>query len=155
MPSCDMCGSQGKLVRALIEGTELNVCQQCAKFGKVLKIPVTFVKKQVIVKQPKPEPLEIIVSDYNSIIKKKREELGITQEELAIKIAERESIINKVEAGQMEPSISLAKKLEKLLEVKLIEVFEDKGGALSTKTKTAEFTIGDSIILKRRKAKGK
>lgn len=152
MPSCDMCGQSGKLFRALIEGTEMRVCQNCSKFGKILANPVTFVKKKVIVEKPsRPEPVEMIVEGYSELIKKRRGELGLTQEELAMKIAERESIIQKAEAGQTEPSISLARKLERFLGIKLVEQYEDKGGALSTKSKSAEFTIGDVVKIRQRK----
>ena len=152
MPSCDVCGAEGRLVKALIEGTELNVCQNCAKFGKILKAPVMFVKKGAVIKhEQKPEPLEIIVPDYSTLIRKKREEMGLTQEDFAKKIAEKESIMQKIEAGQMEPSINIAKKLERFLNIKLVEQYDEKGVALSAKGKTAEFTIGDAIKLKQRK----
>ena len=152
MPSCDMCGAQGKLFRVLVEETEMHVCQQCSKFGKILANPVTFVKKHVVVEKPaRPDPVEMIVEGYSEMIKKKREELGLTQEELAKKIAERESMIQKAEAGQAEPSISLARKLEKFLAIRLVEQYEDKGGSLSTKSKSAEFTIGDMVRIKQGK----
>ena len=152
MPSCDMCGAQGKLFRVLVEETEMHVCQQCSKFGKILANPVTFVKKKVVVEKPaRPEPVEMIVEGYGEMIRKRRGELGLTQEELAMKIAERESIIQKIEAGQIEPPISLARKLEKFLSITLVEKYEDKGGALSTKSKSAEFTIGDVVKIKQRK----
>ena len=37
MSLCDMCGKETDLVVALIEGTELNVCRECGKFGKILR----------------------------------------------------------------------------------------------------------------------
>jgi putative transcription factor len=151
MPSCDMCGTQGKLFRVLIESTEMQVCQNCSKFGKILANPVTFVKKNVVQKPARPELVEIIVEGYNDIIKSKRMEMGLTQEELANKMAERESILQKVEAGQIEPPIAFARKLEKFMGIKLVEQYEDKGGALSTKSKSAEFTIGDMVKIKQRK----
>ncbi|MBU0535832.1 MAG: TIGR00270 family protein [Nanoarchaeota archaeon] len=153
MPSCDMCGAEGKLVRSLIEGTELNVCKDCSKFGKTLASPVMFFKKQQIVKESKPELLEIIVAGCSRIIKQKREQMGITQEDLAKKIAEKESIIQKIESGQTEPSLSVARKLEKFFNILLVEAYDEKGGAMSTKRKTAEFTIGDAIKIKHTKVK--
>ncbi|MBD3313307.1 TIGR00270 family protein [Candidatus Woesearchaeota archaeon] len=153
MPSCDMCGAEGKLVRALVEGTELNVCSGCAKFGKAIPSPVRFVKKQKEVREQKPESLDIIVPEYSRIIRKKREEAGISQDDLAKKIAEKQSVIQKVESGQMEPSINLAKKLENFFKIRLIEKYDEKGGALSTKRKTAEFTIGDAIRVKQKGTK--
>ena len=122
MPSCDVCGAEGRLVRALIEGTELNVCQNCAKFGKILKAPVMFVKKGAVIKhEQKPEPLEIIVPDYSTLIRKKREEMGLTQEDFAKKINEKISVIHNLESGKLEPSIDLARKLERSLGIRLVE----------------------------------
>src|SRR3990167_6073772 len=37
MPSCDMCGKEGAGAIALIEGVELTVCQNCARFGKITR----------------------------------------------------------------------------------------------------------------------
>ncbi len=146
MPSCDMCGAEGKLVRASVEGTELNVCSSCAKFGKVMKKPVTFLKNKNVVRETaREEKPEIIVPDYSSLIKKKREERGMKQEELARAIAEKESLIHKIEAGQTEPSISLARKLERFLKITLVKEFEGTDGTLPSKTKTQEFTIGDLV----------
>ena len=34
---CDLCGKEDELYLALIEGTELNVCKNCSKFGKIIK----------------------------------------------------------------------------------------------------------------------
>ena len=33
---CDMCGSEKNLVRAEIEGSEMVVCEECARFGNTL-----------------------------------------------------------------------------------------------------------------------
>ena len=35
--NCDMCGKSGDIHVALVEGTELNVCDNCARFGKILR----------------------------------------------------------------------------------------------------------------------
>ena len=47
---CDLCGSEKNLVRAEVEGTDLVVCEDCAKFGNVLgpiKEEVEEVKEKV------------------------------------------------------------------------------------------------------------
>ena len=33
---CDMCGNEGRLVRASIEGSEMTVCNGCARYGKII-----------------------------------------------------------------------------------------------------------------------
>ena len=35
--SCEMCGKQGEIFLAEVEGTTLNVCGRCAQFGRVIK----------------------------------------------------------------------------------------------------------------------
>lgn len=83
-----MCGSEGKLYQAVIEDAELNVCHECSKFGKVIGVvKQNEVDKEVlkVSKEPKIEIMEIIVQDYAEKIRKKRESLGLKQEELAKK----------------------------------------------------------------------
>ena len=149
---CDMCGSPGKLYKAVIEGAELIVCHECSKFGKVISIvkeeEAGGIKAAATGKQePETEKIDIIVSDYAEKIRKKRESLGLKQEEFAKKINEKESLIQKIESGHFEPSIGLAKKIGSFLKIKLIEEHEEvyehqKAAKLDT------FTIGDFIKIK-------
>lgn len=155
---CDMCGSEGNLVRANVEGTILNVCNGCAKYGNIVRdnnspkrpFNPNFKKKKsrLVEKEPEIELIEVIVSNYSNKIKNKREELGIKQKDLAIKLAERESIVQKIESGHFEPSLKLAKKLEKYLKIKLIEEIEDKKDKVFIKSANKAMTIGDLIKIK-------
>ena len=129
---CDLCGATKNLVRAKIEGTELIVCQECAKFGTVLgpiKTKQEKAKKRKKEKQTiKPsteEEILIINPNYPTIIKKAREKLGLKQSEFAKLIREKESVVHKLETGELEPSIKLAKKLEHILKIKLIEQYHE------------------------------
>ncbi|RLE45089.1 TIGR00270 family protein [Candidatus Woesearchaeota archaeon] len=129
---CDLCGATKNLVRAKIEGTELIVCQECAKFGTVLgpiKTKQEKAKKRKKEKQTiKPsteEEILIINPNYPTIIKKAREKLGLKQSEFAELIKEKESVVHKLETGELEPSIKLAKKLEHILKIKLIEQYHE------------------------------
>jgi len=127
-----MCGRSSKdLVRAEIEGVEMIVCKDCARFGKILGHvkKKTFEKK---IQQPKKmiqpkieEEVLVIRSDYPSVIKKAREKLGMKQSEFAKLLKEKESVIHKLETGEIEPSIGLARKLEKVLKVRLIEKYQE------------------------------
>lgn len=145
MGTCDLCGKNAELFKAKVEDTLLTVCKSCGKFGKVLEPVVS--SKQVIkevVKPRKYEIVEVIVPDYSTIIRKAREKQGLTQKDFARKLNEKESFIQKVETGRLEPSISTAKKLEVLLNVKLIEQVEEPITALK-KTSSKPLTIGDVI----------
>ena len=144
-----MCGSEGKLYRALIEDAKLNVCHECSKFGKVIAI----VKQDDEIesqkrKEPETEVMQIIVDNYAEKIRKKRESLGLKQEEFAKKINEKESLIQKIESGHFDPSLGLAKKIGNFLKIKLIEEHEERHEP-HAKTKTGAFTIGDFIKIKK------
>ena len=151
MANCEICGKEDELYDTLIEGTRLNVCSKCSKFGKVMKKQVT--KEERVIKTRKIEEkksgietVELINPNYSELIKKKREQLGLKQIELAKKIAEKESLIHKLESGHVEPSVAVARKLEKFLGIKLIREEEIK--KMQLKTKSENLTIGDIIDVK-------
>lgn len=147
---CDMCGSPGKMFKTIVEGTELSVCQECSRFGKVVGVIEQSIAKPIAKtksKEPETEVMELLVEDYAEKIRKKRESLGLNQEEFAKKLNEKESLIQKIESGHFEPSIGLAKRIGKILQLKLVEEYEEKHDAVS-KSKTDSFTIGDFIKIK-------
>ena len=57
-------------------------------------------------------------------IRKKREELGLSQKELAEKSGITQSFLCDIEQGRSKPSIDVAIKLAKVLKVKDIKFFE-------------------------------
>ena len=59
------------------------------------------------------EPSYEVSEDFNTIIRVAREKKGWSREELAKKIYEKVSVINRIESGKMVPDIKLARKLEK------------------------------------------
>ncbi|RLE47070.1 TIGR00270 family protein [Candidatus Woesearchaeota archaeon] len=149
MPTCELCGKKAELVTAIIENTEMNVCKQCSKYGKIIKKPkqAKKIKEQKEKTKEKPEIIETIATDYSQKIRNTREKLGLTQKEFAEKLHEKESIIQKMETGHFTPSLSTARKLEKALKIKLIEEIEDKAQTTKKREKK-ELTIGDIIKIK-------
>ena len=151
---CDLCGTETEnLFRAVVEGTELNVCKDCAKYGKVVeKKPVRAIEeKEEYAKkpaEPEREIIQVIVPDFAQRIKKKRESLGLKQKDFAKKISEKESLVHNLETGSFKPSISLATKLERFLKIKLIEEYEE-GHQKGSKTEADGFTIGDLVKVKK------
>jgi len=144
---CEMCGSEGNLFKTIIEEAQLNVCHECSRFGKVIGIieqkePEVSAKRKNIDSQP--EVMQIITENYTQKIREKRESLGLTQKELAKKISEKESLIQKIESGHFEPPLSLAKKIEKFLKVKLMEEYKDDHEKQAG-VKIDSFTIGDFV----------
>ena len=151
---CDLCGSEERLFRTWIEGTELSVCKKCAGFGKILgpvkeDIKVEEKKAAKIEKEVFPDMIEIITPSFTKKIRKKREELGLNQKEFAKKISEKESIVHKMETGEFTPSIDAAKKLEKILGIKLIEEYEEEHDK-AAKGSSRELTVGDLIKIKKK-----
>ena len=160
---CDICSSSDKTYKVEIEGTILNVCDKCASFGKVLakvKPEMAEKKKKKLEKavaleaeakaRKETETVQIITPNYSALIKNARERMGMKQEELAKKIAEKESVIHKLESGGMVPGIPLARKLEKFLRISIVEniEMEPEASASDKKEISGGLTIGDMIRIK-------
>ena len=151
--NCDLCGKvEERLYKTLIEGVELSVCPACSKFGKVIAPVKRYTPKEqhrmAEKAESREEKIELLVEDYAEVIKKKREAVGLTQKDFALRINEKESTIHNIETGTLEPALSLAKKLEKILGVKLIEEHLEKHEAFK-KRKEEGFTFGDFIRVKK------
>ncbi len=146
MAVCELCGRDTQLFTAVVEGSELNVCQSCGRFGNLVRKPMTRAFKAPISKAV--EPVEVVVSDYAQRVRIAREKSGLTQKDFARMLNEKESIIHKIENGQFVPPISLAKKLEKLLKIKLVEV-EQEEKAEAVRKGSGPLTIGDIIKIKK------
>jgi|SaaInlStandDraft_4_1057021.scaffolds.fasta_scaffold64806_2 uncharacterized protein (TIGR00270 family) len=145
--TCEMCGSENGLTKALVEGVELTVCNNCAAFGK--KVPrinknISRVSRGYTTpRKPEREIIQVVMPNFSTIIRQKREKMGLKQMELAKYLAERESLIHKMESGSITPSLELARKLEKQLSIVLVETKEIKSQDLKIDSK--KLTIGDLI----------
>ena len=164
--TCDMCGKDDRLVKVLIEGTELNVCKNCSKYGtkapkskeeRIAEVQNIIAKKGR--KQYFQKEKDFINPDFVNIIKKKRQSLSITIEQLAKKMMEKESVISSIERGR-QPSVNLAKKFERQLNIKLVEQysenFSDEKEELDENksfNKNSIPTVGSMIKIKIRKKK--
>jgi len=148
MSVCDLCGKETNLFKAKIEGVELTVCRACGKFGQVFK-PASTIKPALkkIIKIEEPEFMESVVSNFAKLIRNAREKQGLTIEEFSKKLNERESFVQKLEQGKLEPSIDTARKLENLLKIKLVEEIVEKMNVFKGK-KSGPLTIGDLIKFK-------
>ena len=154
--NCDLCGKvEDNLVKASIEGVELDVCQNCGKFGKVI-VPIhrpspkeqhRQFQKQTKVNE-KEEKTELLVENYAELIKKKRESMRLSQKDFASKANEKESTIHHIETGKLEPNLALARKLGRLLGIKIIEEYSETNEPVKTK-KSNGFTLGDFIRVKK------
>ena len=148
-----MCGSKTKLFITEIESSQMNVCRDCSKFGKIIaevKEPEKPKKIKEIIEDagPQTEILQVIVEGYAQKIKNAREKLNLDQKDFAKKINEKQAVIHKIETGSFEPGMSLARKLEKFLKIKLVEQHEEIHEK-TKQTKSDDFTIGDFINIKK------
>lgn len=148
---CDLCGkSMEDFFKIKTEGTILNVCESCSGHGEIIQEVKAVIedppKKEIFQKPPKPEIVEELVEGYQEKIKKKREKLGLKQEDFAKKINEKESILQKVESGHFIPSLKLATKIENFLGIKLIEEVEEEKMIINRDKSDGEgFTLGDFV----------
>lgn len=145
MAACDLCGKDTQLFSAIVEGSRLNVCSACGSYGKVLKKQVVFKKNPVAEKAP--EPVEVVVSNYAKLIRESREKRNLTQKDFARFLNEKESVVQKLENGVLVPPLSMAKKLEKLLRIKLVEIEEES--AVPPNKGSGPLTIGDILNIKK------
>jgi len=157
---CEMCGMpiEGKPYRVIVEGTEMIVCERCYRSIKAKAAPVqskpakekskSSLKKQKDTTKRKVVEYEI-VEDYAKRIKEARERLGMSREELGMKVGEGENVIKRIELGRLEPDMELAKKLEKVLGIKLIRKVEYEEATEASKPQTDDLTLGDIVVIRR------
>ncbi|MDI6724148.1 MAG: multiprotein bridging factor aMBF1 [Methanobacterium sp.] len=149
---CEICGKKiiGKPMKTKIESSTMLTCNACAKFGKVQREPPKLRKHRPVRRKPRfEEPSHEILEDYNVIIREAREKKGWSREDLAEKIYEKASVINRLESGKMVPDIKLARKLERILNIKLMEKLEDVIPDDVGPSARRGATIGDIARIKR------
>ncbi len=95
---CEICGTdiKGNPIRVTVEGTVLDVCGKCARYGKPsdkwtpVSRKMSPSEKVVVIHKPRRDAFDRleceINQDYAQVIRKARESKGLTIEELASKI---------------------------------------------------------------------
>jgi len=154
-----MCGLNAEMLYVIsLEGSDLKVCKGCSSYGKIKTIiePVVKEKKKKKLEKerfekPEIELIQMVVSNYSVLVKNARERKGLKQKEIAKLINEKESVIHKIESGNLKPSIKLAEKLERFFRIKLIEQHEEIHASKTKKAEAGEgLTIGDMIKIKKK-----
>ncbi len=158
---CEVCGRKihNNPTRAIIEGAKLTVCIECSKHGKIITedewelerntkqktpvhIPVFIPRKKPV--EARVDITQEIVEGFDVKIRQAREKLGLSHEDLAKKLNEKESVLRKLETGKMTPNNLLVTKLEHALKIKLlIPISEEKITQGIPKTPNRELTLGD------------
>ncbi len=143
---CELCGRYGKLKEVIIEGSRLLVCEKCASLGKEVKsLDNSGSRSSFGMFVREKEKIVDIVPGFGKKIKNAREKLSLTQEELAKKLMVKSSLIAKLEREEIKPDEDLAKKIEKLLKIKIIEEYtiEIEKKSEDNEKKDVALTIGD------------
>jgi putative transcription factor len=138
MAECELCGSRATK-RAKVEGSILDVCDECVKFGD--EVPRIEIKRKKRIAQHLGSE-DVLVRDFHKIIRRSRENRKLTQAELAKKLKEKLSVVKRVEDG-WQPPAKLVEKIEKFFNIKLREKVEDN--VQNKKTESKKLTIGDVV----------
>ena len=141
---CELCGAPDANRKAEIEGAVLNVCANCVNLGKEMATVKMIERPKPKIRMPSSMDYDL-KDNFGSLIRKSREKKGLTQEELAAKIKEKHSIIKQIEHG-WEPPLAVIRKLEKYLNINLIEASAESD--YKTKAKRESLTLGDIAELK-------
>lgn len=149
MPDCEICGKYTEEVfQVLVEGSKMNVCNNCSGSGKFLgQVREAPVKKETVIEEDAPD-IEI-VDNYGVLIRDARERKGYTQEEFAKKINESFSLLQKIELEKIQPNERAAEKIEKVLGIKIYQLVKRQSMEM-TKKKTT-LTMADVIKIKEKK----
>jgi len=133
---CELCGKETTRTDPVqIEGTTLCVCKDCSKFGDHAKQGTKEQPSKIIIQSRlenrerrmkskdvyEAETVNELADDYPERIRHAREQHGWKQEEMAQKMSEKLSLVQKVERGDIKPDDALVKKLEKTLGISLME----------------------------------
>ncbi len=162
---CELCGAKARVLKNVrIEGANLQVCPQCEHYGVEVAQPRTSQNK---ISSPGKRPASTapvtqatrkrrdmfdmiegeIVDDYGDRIKHARMERGWTQKDLAMELMVRELLIKKIENNDLIPEDDIRQKLEKALDIRLIDIPEDEREKQRQQKMVP--TLGDVISIKK------
>jgi putative transcription factor len=160
--NCDICGREivGAAFRVRVEGAKMLVCSSCQHLGKPYQDDTPYPTRQPrpgTLRMPKAthrrapelprgmEELEV-ADDYSQLVLRHRMKAGLSQEELAKRVKEKLSVIQKIETGKMAPDTRLCRELEHELRIKLLVPRTET--ATPKMKRPAEVTLGDIIRIK-------
>ncbi len=164
-----MCGSdQASLKTVKVEGAELQLCDDCAEFGTEVRTESTSSastkystssssgsnssrssgssssSSSKTRRRDMFDDMDEIATDYDDRIRQARESRGLSQEELAQSLNEKASLIRKLERGDIMPPDSVRKKIERKLDISLVEGESDDDSEWSGGGSTTT-TLGDVV----------
>lgn len=135
------------------------VCSRCQRLGKPYEeetraagTPSRGITLPRVVRKKAPElPKGMeeldLVEDYAVRVRQERMKRGLAQEELARRVKEKLSVIQKIETGRITPDTRLCRALEHELRIKLLVPRKEATDVPMIGTR-AEVTLGDIIRIK-------
>lgn len=152
----------GQAFKVKVEGAKMLVCRDCEGLGTPYQEALTIPKPRpnfargavrlprLQARRPVELPKEIeeldIAENFSDLVRRKRMKLGWSQEELAGKIREKLSVIQKIETGKITPNTQLCRQLQHELKVKLL--VPRKETPSPKMSAPAEVTLGDIVKIK-------
>ena len=91
-----------------------------------------------------------MIENYNTAVRNAREAKNWSREDLGKKINERVSVINRIESGKMTPDNKLTKKLEKALNITLLEKVNEVDLNQFINNSSGERTLANVVKIKRK-----
>ena len=164
--NCEICGREitGQAFKVKVEGAKMLVCEKCQRLGqpyveetlprqlRPATRPVTLAPSTATQTRRRTAglPKEVdeldLAEDYPDLVRSQRMKIGISQEELAKRVKEKLSVIQKIETGKIDPDMRLCRELEHELKVKLL--VPRKEAAVPKTTEHSGVTLGDIIRVK-------
>lgn len=144
----------------MVEGANLLVCGECSRLNSAK--PATKLIKSRMPPIRKPSTLASkgvfhelgveleLVNDFPKQIKRAREKLRMTHEDLGRRIGEKVSVLQKIEIGKMVPDQVLAKKLEHVLRIKLLSPSSERQVLPLLQPPPPKPTLGELVKIKKR-----
>ncbi len=143
MVTCELCGETTTSVSLTrIAGTAMKVCSKCKNMGKDLEPE----KNQQHTFRPKFRHEDIkleVVNNYSSLINNAIHTRKIDVHILARSTNIRESTLTKYITNKIKPDVESARKIEKFLDIKLIEEFKNESYETKIEEDVKPRTLGD------------
>jgi putative transcription factor len=171
---CELCGGTfyGKPVIVDLDGYKASLCNNCARKVKKVKkkdeeVTLTQKKLEVPLKKPSPsKPKEVripkrdkgeveLVEDYGRKIREARESLGLSIEQVAAALNIKASLLRNIESERVVPSFEVARNIEKLLEVSIIQRNPERAQVTGSTPQQvySSVTLGEAVEVKRKRRK--
>ncbi len=164
---CEMCGKSVPFTKSvMIDGAKLEVCPECARFGDDYKASSssqssgqstggsrTVIEQRLERREKRMGTKDVyaqaktveVIGNYGKTIREAREAKGMDLDAFSKLISEKKGTMAKIEANRLVPDDKLVKKIEKALDIKLLETVSSGAGQSTGGGSSGKMTLGDFI----------